>query len=177
MKYVESSKNHSNYNFLEFLKFSFVNTFIDKPLHRAAKEGNLDRLRSLVDIATNLNEYDELGYTPLHYAVNNNHLECVRTLLKQGAEPDIQTNNHAKRTALHEAIYNKQKLIVKLLLQYGANYTTLKDSEGNTALTVAKQVDGMYAYFDEATKEKRPSNSLQEQSEENEHQSIKMKLS
>lgn len=70
---------------------------------------------------------DDQGKTPLHYAVYMNHIEIVRLLLEQGANVNETTNN--KYTPLHFAAeldtrIIKQKDVIemcKLLLDYGAN--------------------------------------------------------
>lgn len=46
---------------------------------------NLRRLKILSGGKYPLNRFDELGKTPLHYAVQENHLEVVKWLLDAGA--------------------------------------------------------------------------------------------
>ncbi len=37
-----------------------------------------------------MNQKDNIGYTPLHYAAYHGHLEIVRFLLKGGADPKLR---------------------------------------------------------------------------------------
>lgn len=56
-------------------------------LIEAVKQGDVERVRAILDPAEELvNQRDELGATPLHYATLNGHREIVRLLLERGAE-------------------------------------------------------------------------------------------
>ena len=54
-------------------------------LHFAAQRGDLARVESLLQKKYPPNRFDELGKTPLHYAVDAGHLEIVDLLLRAGA--------------------------------------------------------------------------------------------
>ncbi|MBY0544302.1 MAG: ankyrin repeat domain-containing protein [Gammaproteobacteria bacterium] len=69
---------------------------IDRSLHRLCHEGQLEAIKamfrelkfaSLVRIA--INTPDTSGYYPLHYAVENGHLEVIQHLLKQITTEDL----------------------------------------------------------------------------------------
>lgn len=170
-----NSPSSAHYSFYDFIKFTFVDNFGEKPLHTAAKKGELSKLNSILSMPVNLNDYDELGYTPLHYAVMNGHMECVRRLLEKGANVDMITNNLSKSTALHLAVYNKSKLIIKLLLSYGADYSTIKDNEGLTVRKAASYIDDINTYFEKAIIEKGYLPSAKEANDPENQPSIKMK--
>ena len=58
-------------------------------VHAAATEGDIGRLRALVEADRSLLVLgDDEGFTPLHRAVEAGHAECVRLLLELGAPPD-----------------------------------------------------------------------------------------
>lgn len=52
--------------------------FENEQLHFAAQDGDLTRVIELVQDGSLLNTFDELGKTPLHYAVEGEHLAIVR---------------------------------------------------------------------------------------------------
>ncbi len=60
-------------------------------VHAAATEGDIGRLRALVEADGSLLVLgDGEGFTPVHRAVEAGHAECVRLLLKLGAAPDAR---------------------------------------------------------------------------------------
>ena len=63
-------------------------------LDRAAREGDLQRVKELLAGKYPVNRFDELGKTPLHYAVGGEHLPIVDLLLRSGAK----VNAHDERT-------------------------------------------------------------------------------
>ncbi|MEM9388690.1 MAG: ankyrin repeat domain-containing protein [Pseudomonadota bacterium] len=78
--------------------------------------------------------YRKLGdWTPLHVAVENGHLACVRALVHAGADPDGETR--AGVTAMSMAILANASELVTVL----ANHADLKkrDKDGRTPLQVA----------------------------------------
>jgi len=59
-------------------------------LHRAAQDGDLARVNNLIERKYPLSSFDELGKTPLHYAIQDNQLEIVKRLIEAGADPTIR---------------------------------------------------------------------------------------
>jgi ankyrin repeat protein len=62
---------------------------------------------------------DMEGLSPIHYAVENGHIELVEYLLNYGA--NIESKDYSDKVALHYAAENGHTEIVKLLLNNGAN--------------------------------------------------------
>ena len=50
-------------------------------------------MKCLTDLGADLNVRDEYGSTPLHYAVQQNFIDCVHYLLKKGAKHEIKDVN------------------------------------------------------------------------------------
>lgn len=56
----------------------------------AAKYGNLEALKILVQARANVNYQTQTGVTALMCAANHGYLEVVKALLAAGADPNIQ---------------------------------------------------------------------------------------
>jgi hypothetical protein len=86
----------------------------------AAQLGNVNRLQYFVDKGTDMSIRDDGGYTSLHYASRNGHLEAVRLLLRSGANPNAVTLGGSAplhRYCLHHcALYFPQTSFFPLLL-------------------------------------------------------------
>ena len=95
------------------------------PLHLAAQHGRNQILMALVHHIIMQNSCIDLRdrsfRTPLHYACENSHADCVRTLLDAGADGNVTDDRGL--TPLHLAT-QKPSLITQLLLQSGADPTT-----------------------------------------------------
>ncbi|XP_059377109.1 ankyrin repeat and SOCS box protein 2-like [Carassius carassius] len=88
-------------------------------LHEAAHRGQMRCLRTLLtDGGVCVDKRTLQEQTPLLLAVQGTHLECVRTLLEAGADPDISNKN--KETPLYKACEQESVSTVKLLLAFGA---------------------------------------------------------
>ncbi|TLF28514.1 MAG: hypothetical protein FCO83_00120 [Spiroplasma sp. WSS] len=84
----------------------------------------------------NINEKDNSGNTPLHYACFHNFLETADLLIKYGA--NINAKNNSDNTPLHYAIMSNADLkFINLLINKGANFIE-KDKMGNDSLSFAK---------------------------------------
>lgn len=90
-----------------------------------------------------INEQDENGWTALMHAINNSDNKNIITLLRNGANPDIQSNEGI--TALMLAA-NHNILAMEPLLKHGAN-PNLIDSEGNSAIEHINTKKDIYPYL------------------------------
>ncbi|MGL9779895.1 MAG: ankyrin repeat domain-containing protein, partial [Wolbachia sp.] len=72
---------HSN-NILCRYVMSDSNTDINAELFNAVKNGEIDKVKSLISDGADVNATDQDGWTPLHLAAENGHKEVVEALLK-----------------------------------------------------------------------------------------------
>uniref|UniRef100_A0A1I8BJ82 Non-specific serine/threonine protein kinase n=1 Tax=Meloidogyne hapla TaxID=6305 RepID=A0A1I8BJ82_MELHA len=76
------------------------------------------------------------GDSALHIAAIRGHLECLESLLENGAQVDLQ--NQSGQTALHMALSRGHVDIAILLLGKGCN-STIQDQNGDTSLHLAAE--------------------------------------
>ncbi|KAF7251652.1 Ankyrin repeat and SOCS box protein 2 [Varanus komodoensis] len=95
------------------------------PLHDAAYYGKESSYPGTIDQRTLQEE------TALYLATNRGNIDCMRSLLQAGAEPDI--SNKVRETPLYKACERKNAEAVQLLLLYNAD-TNHRCNRGWTAL-------------------------------------------
>ncbi|XP_060532741.1 ankyrin repeat domain-containing protein 50 isoform X2 [Cylas formicarius] len=103
-------------------------------LHVAARLGQAQVVKVLLESGTNADQADVDGWTPLRAAAWGGHTEVVEILVQHGCSLDsVDAEN---RTALRAAAWSGHEEIVRVLLQHGAD-VNLTDHEGRTALIAA----------------------------------------
>ena len=122
------------------------------PLHAAARFGNFEIAKFLVQNKANVNAKTGNGSycgnaTPLHDVAFNGDFKIAEFLLQNGAEVDA-TTFYCKKTPLHFAADEGNLKVVEVLLKHGAR-KDLKDWSGNTPLDLAnvKKFRGAKGYF------------------------------
>lgn len=107
---------------------------LQKALNRAASNGDVARIRKLVNgkakSYVDVNLPDEEGTVPLVYSSCFGHRDTVAELLNAGAEVDKQDRNGW--SSLMWSITNSHKEISKLLLDHGAS-PDIRSTSGGTA--------------------------------------------
>ncbi len=89
-----------------------------RPLHNASNNGRPETLRLLIGSSAEVNARAAGDRNPLYLATEEGHLEVVRVLLENGADPDVQRWNG---TPLHRAWKHGHLEVVQLLLKHCAN--------------------------------------------------------
>jgi hypothetical protein len=108
----------------------------DATLAKAAREGNLARLKSLLDSGADPNRRDGNGNSPLLEAVAAGHGDAVRALVAAGANPNLASSGG--RTPLIEAAIGGRVEIARLLIAAGANVNIAERGAG-TPLEAAER--------------------------------------
>lgn len=92
-------------------------------LHFAAQDGDLTKVKELLAVGFPLNRFDEIGHTPLHYAVMEDHLDVARHLLEAGADPNANCEQTIGNTPLADGIATCSFEMAELLVRHGADPT------------------------------------------------------
>jgi ankyrin repeat protein len=87
-------------------------------LINAAIDGEVNKVKILLTIGVNANEYDKEGRTALMYAAEQGHTTTVLALLNGGADTNARDN--LGRTALSYAKDNERGEVIAILRTLGA---------------------------------------------------------
>ncbi len=90
----------------------------DTALMFAARAGDLDSAKLLVEAGANVNDHDAWGVSATSLAAFSGHGEFARYLLDKGADPNNDTPGF---TALHVAIMRRDEATIAALLARGAD--------------------------------------------------------
>ena len=109
----------------------------DSPLHDAAKSGDMDRARELLEHGRyDVNCVDWRGWTPLHHACSNGYVDMIRMLISE-FQADTALQHIGGHTPLQSAAYHGQvEAVLALINEFGCD-TNVRDSSGNTLLHTA----------------------------------------
>ena len=97
--------------------------FQSEQLHRAAQNGDLPQVQKLLAAKYPVNRFDELGKTPLHYAVAGEHMAVVDALLRAGANVNARDERVAGGTPLGEYAGSCSYAMARRLIDAGADPT------------------------------------------------------
>jgi len=92
---------------------------LDTRLFRAAADGDVTLVNSLIESGAHVNAREQEWETPLIYAATEGHPAVVVLFLSKGAEVDAVSMNG--ETALGRAAVRGEIACVRILVQYGAN--------------------------------------------------------
>jgi ankyrin repeat protein len=112
---------------------------VEHRLGEALSSEDLETARELIDRGADVNRqfgWPDGQMTLLMYSSAANHLEGVRFLLDNGADPDLRAERGM--TALHFAAGKGHLESVEMLLEAGAD-GKVRDDHGETALDLAVQ--------------------------------------
>ena len=89
-------------------------------IHHAARNGNLNRVKALLNQGVHVNSRDEHGATPLHYAALSENLNIVQELLRRGAHVNPRTRSGMTPLYL-TTFWDRSPHVVHALIRAGAN--------------------------------------------------------
>jgi len=92
---------------------------VDLSLFTAAKNGEQQEVKALLDQGADINAKDDQGMTALHLAAQGGHTDVVEFLLSKDA--DINAQNIKGYTPLYSAIWKNDPNMVGLLVSKGAD--------------------------------------------------------
>ncbi len=106
-------------------------------LHVAARDGDLEQVRALIDAGADLNAQGDNGETALNTAILEGHVSVAGLLIDRGAH--LGARNKGGFTPLHAAAYANAVEIAEQLLSRGADVNDQQNKAGGTALSVASE--------------------------------------
>ena len=90
-------------------------------LAQAAKIGDADTIKLLIEAGTDLNILGPEGKTALHFAAWNDHASIIKIMIEQGANVDLNFKDSDGKAALHLAAYQGHISVVQTLLDAKAD--------------------------------------------------------
>ncbi|KAK3031250.1 hypothetical protein RJ639_035550 [Escallonia herrerae] len=123
--------------FLSFVGNSFGCSASGERLVSAARDGDLQEAKALLEYNPRLARYSTFGVrnSPLHYSAAQGHHEIVSLLLESGV--DINLRNYRGQTALMQACQYGHWEVVQTLVLFKANIHKADYLNGGTALHLA----------------------------------------
>jgi len=109
-------------------------------LRQAAKVGDIDKIKELLEGGADIDDKSRKGYSAIHHAAMKGQLKAVELLIKEDA--DIDNVSEKGSTPLISATYAAHPRVVQVLLAAGAD-TTLRSKKGNSALDLAIKYDDL----------------------------------
>ncbi|KAI1367807.1 hypothetical protein F5Y08DRAFT_297651 [Xylaria arbuscula] len=116
---------------------------LDLSLFHAIEKSHVPIVRHLLNCGANPNGLDDKNTPVIHHAIRYGedsknklsylHDSCLDLLLRQGADPDMQSEDTKKESSLHVAVRWKKLGTIRWLLRYGVDPNQV-DSEGRTPL-------------------------------------------
>ncbi len=97
---------------------------VNEDLLTAARQGNLEQVKALLDKGAQIETKTRHGITPLFFAARNGHAEVVTYLLSKGAKADV-TDTFYGMSAVGSAMEKGDMAIIRALIQGGAKDPSL----------------------------------------------------
>jgi ankyrin repeat protein len=99
--------------------FSFIKKLFKPSLLEASKKGDIEAVKQHLAAGTDVNAWDDSGWTPLIHAAEGGHKEVAELLIAAGA--DVNAKFPGGETPLFFAANWGQKEIAELLIAKGAD--------------------------------------------------------
>ncbi len=108
----------------------------EAPIIDAARRGDAEAVRSLLDQSVDVNAAEGDGMTPLHWAAERGHAGVAELLIAASADVEAKTRI-GSYTPLHLASRGGRVPIVKMLLEAGGDSDAVTTNSGVTPLHLA----------------------------------------
>lgn len=102
----------------------------------AARRGDVDAVKQLINTGIKLDAVDEMGLNALHHASKSGQNQVVHVLIEAGADVDAPAGNGSGKTPLHLASESRTvgtSGVVQILVDSNAN-ANARDARGSTPL-------------------------------------------
>ena len=134
---IESGNNERVSEVVKELGVEVQDSYGRTPLINAAFYGNLDLLRWLIAEGADVDAQDKKGYAALHFSVQENKPDCVKLLLDNKANPNIQDKygNTPAAVAVVNWKAGENFNNLKALVDAGADLT-LKNKAGKSVYEI-----------------------------------------
>lgn len=120
------------------------NNLYQSPLHLATYLNLPNVVKCLVEKGVSLELQDQDGNTALHVACQHGQRECATEMTREISPsklaPVLETQNWRGLTCLHLAALNRQRKIMWLLTEKGADLNIQEGTSGKTALHLAVEL-------------------------------------
>lgn len=126
------------YSFIIAIPVIYLSFYPGKTLVDAAKRRDIISVRNYLNAGGDPNISNLLGNNALFFAADRGHEDIVRLLLQRGAKVNVTCMGS---TPLHQAIAMKDLIIVKMLVEHGAEVNVLTRDDKKTPLDYAMLVD------------------------------------
>jgi ankyrin repeat protein len=112
----------------------------EKVMIQIVKDGRENMVRVLLSIRVIVNARDpRASVTALYLAVQRSHVDIIKILLGNGADPNLQSSRG--ETALHLAVRQLREDTMRLLLNAKGDIN-IQNERGETAMNIAKTLSG-----------------------------------
>lgn len=109
------------------------------PLHDAARDGDLEKARTMINEGAEIDARSDRGETPLILAILAGNDAIAELLIEKGAA--IDGRNTGGFTPLHAAAYVDDPAMAELLIDHGADINDAQNKAGVTPLFPAIEED------------------------------------
>jgi ankyrin repeat protein len=108
-------------------------------LHYAARDGDLEKVRRLINAGSDVHRVDHGGWSPLHFAAQACSAETAEILIEAGARIDVR-DSHGN-TPLWRAVMESRGdgSVIAVLRRAGAD-PFLENNSGVSPLTLARRI-------------------------------------
>lgn len=92
---------------------------VDQMLHEATREGNVRKVKQLLETGANVDQVNEQGLTPLHWSALNGRQDLALLLLEHGADINARERYTGKLTPMAMALLMGYDDMVELMAGRG----------------------------------------------------------